>query len=223
MGDSLKQKLLLTLSDAVVEMDEDKSVAAAQEYIENGFDAYEGIEQGLAHGMNRASRLYAEEQYFVPELLLCSDAMYAALDILKPCLKKAESAAKKRVVIGVVQGDTHDIGKNLVKIMLETAGFDIIDLGRDVAPADFVEKAKEIDAQLIALSTLMTTTMDEMKEVIDLLKKEKIRDQFKVLVGGGPVSGGYAKSIGADGYAPNAAEATKIAKELIAKGCRNRN
>jgi len=219
MCNNLKQKLLQDLSDAVVDMDEEKAASAAKEYVEHGFDVYEAIDQGLAYGMNRASKLYEEEEYFVPELLLCSDAMYTGLDIIRPHLKRRDNGEQKRVVIGVLQGDTHDIGKNLVKIMLETAGFDVLDLGRDVPPGTFVEKAKEINADLIALSTLMTTTMDTMKDVIGVLNNENIRDQFKVIVGGGPVSRNYAKSIGADGYAPNAAEAVKVAKDLVSSCC----
>jgi methylmalonyl-CoA mutase cobalamin-binding domain/chain len=123
---------------------------------------------------------------------------------------------KQKVVIGVVEGDTHDIGKNLVKIMLETSGFDITDLGRDVPPVRFVETAREINADIIALSTLMTTTMDGMQEVVNLLEQQNVRDSFKVMVGGGPISPAFAKRIGADGYASNAAEAVKLAKALLA-------
>ncbi|ATW27796.1 corrinoid protein [Candidatus Formimonas warabiya] len=215
MGDFSKEKLLQDLSDAVVNMEEEKVVTAARRYAENNFDAYEGIDLGLACGMNRASKLYEEEEYFVSELLLCSDAMYAGLDVLRPYLKRKNDPAKHKAVIGVVQGDTHDIGKNLVKIMLETAGFDVVDLGRDVPPLDFVNKAKEIGADLIALSTLMTTTMDGMKEVIEILVEENLRDRFKVIVGGGPISRNFAQLIGADGYAPNSAEAVVLAKALV--------
>lgn len=219
MSDNLKQKLLQDLSDSVLEMEEEKTAAAAKEYVEHEFDAYEAIDQGLAKGMNRASKLFEEEEYFVPELILCSDAMYTGLEIVRPHLKKEDNTAKKMVVIGVLQGDTHDIGKNLVKIMLEAGGFDVIDLGRDVSPVVFVEKAKEINADLIALSTLMTTTMNGMKDVISLLKEEHIREQYKVIIGGGPVSSNFAQLIGADGYASNAAEAVKLARYLVFGRC----
>ncbi|SEM68293.1 methylmalonyl-CoA mutase C-terminal domain-containing protein/methyltransferase cognate corrinoid proteins [Syntrophus gentianae] len=210
-----KDQLHKDLSDAVLDMEEEKTVSIAKTIVENRMDAYQAIENGLSDGMNRAGRLYEEEEYFIPELLLCSDAMYAGLDVLRPHLKVNEEAAKQKVVIGVVEGDTHDIGKNLVKIMFETSGFDVVDLGRDVPPKDFVEKAKEIDARIIALSTLMTTTMNGMKEVIALLEKENIRDRFKVMVGGGPISQGFAERIGADGYAANASEAAKLARKLV--------
>lgn len=145
---------------------------------------------------------------------MCSDAMYAGLDILKPHLKYDDSEQKHKVVIGVVEGDTHDIGKNLVKIMMETEGFEVVDLGRDIPPRDFVEKAKEIDADIICLSTLMTTTMCGMEEVIKILNEENIRDKFKVMVGGGPISNSFAERIGADAYTTDASKAAKRAKEL---------
>lgn len=211
-----KETLLKRLSDGVVEMEEDDVIKASKEYIEAGYPVFEGIMQGLVDGMNRASELYDEEEYFVTDVLLCSDAMYEGLNILRPHLP-AEDANKEKLkgVIGVVEGDTHDIGKNLVKIMLETAGFEMIDLGRDVPLQSFVSKAKEIGADFVCLSTLMTTTMGGMKTVIDLLKEEGIRNEVKVLIGGGPISQKYCEKIGADGYSANAVEAVKLAKRLL--------
>ncbi len=208
-----KDELLKKLSDAVVEMDEELTVAIAHETLAAGIDAYAAIDGGLSHGMERAGQLFEEEEYFIPELLMCSDAMYAGLEVLKPHLKTT-TEKKGTVVIGVIEGDTHDIGKNMVRIMLETGGFEVHDLGRDVPPRVFVDKAKEVNATIIALSTLMTTTMDGMGQVVRLLQEENIRDSYKVMVGGGPISPGFAKKIGADGYAVNAAEAVKVAKEL---------
>jgi len=213
-----KEQLFRYLSDAVVEMEEEKTVTISNNIIEENIDAYEAIEKGLSDGMNRAGQLYEEEEYFIPELLTCADAMYAGLDILKLHLKVDDAGIKNKVVIGVLEGDTHDIGKNLVKIMLETSGFEVIDLGRDIPPKYFVDKAKEVDAKIIALSTLMTTTMEGMKEVLAILKKEKLRDQIKVMVGGGPISQGFANRIGADGYAINASEAAKLAIKLVVGG-----
>lgn len=207
-------ELLKGLSDAVVDMDETGTVTLAKEVVEEQHDSYQAIEKGLADGMDRAGKLFEEEEYFIPELLMCSDAMYAGLDILKPHLKIDNQKEKYKAVIGVVEGDTHDIGKNLVKIMLETSGFEIFDLGRDVPPKDFVSKAKEVNAQIIALSTLMTTTMDGMAEVIRLLKQENIREKFAVMVGGGPISQSFADRIGADGYSKDAAEAARLARRL---------
>jgi len=210
----LKQKQLMQLSDSVVNMDEDMTVELAQKYIENSFDPYEAITQGLAHGMDRAGKLYEEEEYYIPELLMCADAMYAGLDVLRPHLKQNELEDKHKVVIGVVEGDTHDIGKNLVKIMFETSGFDVVDLGRDVPPVDFVEKAKEINADIIALSTLMTTTMEGMKEVMHLLVKDQLQDKIKVMIGGGPISKSFADKLGAY-YAEDASKAAKLAHDLV--------
>ncbi|TCO72699.1 corrinoid protein [Marinisporobacter balticus] len=214
----LKKSLLQDLANCVVEMEEERVQEVASRYIENKFDALEGINEGLAKGMEQAGQLYEEEEYYIPELLMCSDSMYTGLDTLKPHIVRSEESEKYKAVIGVVEGDTHDIGKNLVKIMMETAGFDVIDLGRDIAPRDFVEKAKEIGAQIICLSTLMTTTMVGMEEVIKILKKENIRDQFKVMVGGGPISQNFADKIGADAYTNSAGEAAKVAKELAWEG-----
>ncbi|WP_027715432.1 corrinoid protein [Desulfuromonas sp. TF] len=209
-----REDILQDLADGVLNLDEDLAVSAAREAIDAGLDAFDAITNGLVVGMNKAGNLYDEEEYFVPELLICSDALYAALDILKPHIKLQKDEEKIGCVIGVVEGDTHDIGKNLVKIMLDVAGFEIHDLGRNVPLADFVEKAKEVGAQMICLSTLMTTTMDGMSTVVEMLKEEGIRDRFKVLVGGGPISQAFADRIGADGYADNAANAVRVAKQL---------
>lgn len=210
-----KEELLEKLAEAVFEMEEEEAVEIAREYLAEGYPAFDGIMLGLVEGMNRASVLFDEEEYFVTDILLCSDAMYAGLEVLKPYLQE-ESKGEKRVgIIGVVEGDTHDIGKNLVKIMLETAGFDMIDLGRDVAPEQFVAAAKEFDAEFVCMSTLMTTTMSVMETVIHLLEEAGIRDQVKVMVGGGPVSQKFAEKIGADGYSQNAVDAVRLAKKLL--------
>lgn len=210
-----KEELLKRLSDGVLDMEEDDVAEAAREYLDAGYPALDGIMEGLVDGMDRAGQLFEEEEYFVTDILLCSDAMYAGLDILKPYLPDEEEEAKRKGVIGVVEGDTHDIGKNLVKIMLETAGFEMIDLGRDVPYQKFVDTAREEKAEFICMSTLMTTTMGGMEEVIRLLEKEGMRDKVKVMIGGGPISQRYADKIGADGYSQNAVEAVKLAKSLL--------
>ena len=211
-----KEKLLAELDRCVLEMEDEAVTGVAQEYVDKGYDAYEGIVNGLSRGMEKAGELYEQEEYFVPELLICSDAMYNGLDVLRPHLPKDASRGSVAVVIGVVQGDTHDIGKNLVKIMLEAAGFQVYDLGRDVEPRAFVEKAKEVGARIICLSTLMTTTMHNMKAVVDLLREEGLQDQIKVMIGGGPVSQAYAAQIGADAYTTDAAAAAGWAKGMVA-------
>lgn len=206
--------LLQELSAAVVEMDEDRAIAAANALVAAGIDAFLGIEQGLAAGMERAGQLFEEEEYFIPELLLCSDAMYAGLEVLKPHLKKT-TGDKTKIVIGVIKGDTHDIGKNIVKIMLETAGYELIDLGRDVPPAEFIRQAEAVGAKIIAIGTLMTTTMPGMEEVSRLLTANGKRDDFRLLIGGGPISQAFADSIGADVYAVNAADAVRKVRALL--------
>lgn len=211
-----REELLERLSECVVEMEDEDVVDVATEYLEAGHSAFDGIMDGLVDGMNKASDLYDEEEYFVTDVLLCSDAMYAGLDVLRPHLpEEASKQEKHKVVIGVVEGDTHDIGKNLVKIMMDTNSFEVYDLGRDVPLTDFVDKAVEVGASVIAMSTLMTTTMGGMKTVIDMLKERGIRDQFKVIIGGSPISQKYAEEIGADGYSKNAVEAVKVAKKLL--------
>jgi corrinoid protein of di/trimethylamine methyltransferase len=197
-------------------MDEDHARELSIEAVERGFDAYITIERGLVDGMGRAGELFEAEEYFIPELLLCSDAMYAGLDILRPHLKVEDANQRRfKVVIGVVEGDTHDIGKNLVKIMLEASGFDVIDLGRDIPAQKFVDTAVAESADIIALSTLMTTTMDAMAEVVENLQTNNLRERFKVIVGGGPISPAFAKRIHADGYASSAPNAVKLVKQLV--------
>ncbi len=210
-----KEGMLKKLAQSVVDMDEEASEQLSRDFVEAGFDAYDGIASGLALGMDEAGRLYEEEEYYIPELLLCSDAMYSGLEVLKPHLKKEDSSESLRAVVGVVEGDTHDIGKNLFKVMLETVGFEVFDLGRDVPPKDFVDKAKEVGAHLVGMSTLMTTTMPNMPVVVELLKSHGMRDNTVVMVGGGPISRSFAQKIGADGYAPEASAAARLAKELV--------
>lgn len=207
--------ILKTIADNVVEMEEELTAENAEKALKMNISPLTIINQGLVKGMNEAGRLFEENEYFVPELLLCSDAMYAGLKVITPHIKKEETHVVGKIVIGVVEGDTHDIGKNLVKVLLQAAGFEIIDLGRNVPAREFVNKAKQEDADLICLSTLMTTTMSEMEKVIKILKEEKMRDKIKVLVGGGPISESFARSIGADGYGENAAMAVRLAKKVL--------
>jgi corrinoid protein of di/trimethylamine methyltransferase len=208
-------QLYKKLSDSVVEMEEDETIALSEEAVEKGYDAYEAIEAGLSDGMERAGKLFEEEEYFIPELLMCSDAMYAGLNILEPHIKIENQKAKQKVVIGVIEGDTHDIGKNLVKTMLSASGFDVFDLGRDVPPQTYVDKAEEIGADVIAISTLMTTTMPGMETVIKILVERGLRSKYKVIIGGGPISQAYADKIGADGYSVNAADAVRLLRRLF--------
>jgi dimethylamine corrinoid protein len=211
-----QEELLVALSDCVLNMEDETVGEVAQEYIDNGYPALDGIVNGLVVGMQGAAELYEQEEYFIPELLICSDAMYNGLEVLRPHLDKCESQKKKKIVIGVVEGDTHDIGKNLVRIMLEAAGYEMYDLGRDVVLQRFIDKTKEIDADIIAMSTLMSTTMPAMGKVIEMLEAEGIRDRVKVIIGGAPISLAFAQKIGADGYSASAVEAVKLVDRLLA-------
>ena len=216
-----KQIMLSQMAEAVVDMDEDLVEEAATEYVNAGHDALEGITSGLSAGMEEVGHLYEEQEYYIPELLICSEVMYKGMDILRPHLNKVstDDKVKLKAVVGVVEGDTHDIGKNLFKIMLETQGFEVFDLGRDVPPDQFIDKAKEVGANLNGMSTLMTTTMKNMEVTIEKLKEAGIRDSIVVMVGGGPISHDFAMKIGADGYEAEASRAAETAKQLVMKKC----
>lgn len=212
-----KEQLFMEINGAIVEMEEDRVVELAKKTLELNIPANETITGGLVSGMKEVSRLYEEEEYFLPEVLMCSDAFNVGLDVIKPYLDKNSMGEPIKVVIGVVEGDTHDIGKNLVKIMMEASDFEVWDLGRDVPLDKFIEKAEEINASIIGMSTLMTTTMDGMRVVIDKLKEKNIRDKYKVMIGGGPISQHFAKAIGADLYAKDANEAVRRAREIMGR------
>jgi len=206
-------ELLKGLYDAVVDMDEEAAAEISHSVLDEGVDAYQAVMEGLAKGMDKVGELYLTQVYFVPEILLCSDALYAALDILKPHIKTDEAEAKGKIVIGVVEGDIHDIGKNLVKIMFDAAGWTIYDLGRDVKLEKFVEEQQRTKADVVALSALMTTSMLAIPKVIEMIKTQD--PNVAIMVGGAPLSPDIAKKYGADGYAKNAGEAVKEATAML--------
>ncbi|AKB24043.1 5-methyltetrahydrofolate--homocysteine methyltransferase [Methanosarcina sp. MTP4] len=210
-----RDEILNGLAEAVVEGDASKCVELANKALENNVDAYDAVINGCAHGMSIVSDKYEKREMFVPEILLAARAMQGAVDILKPYIKADEIKESGRVAIGVVLGDIHDIGKNLVKLLLETAGLTVFDLGKDVIPEDFQDKIKEEHVDLVALSALMTTSMMEMKEDVKLFKEEF--PAVKIMVGGAPVSQEFCDSIGADGYADNASEAIRVAQRLLSE------
>ena len=215
MGSEERMKELLgELKDGVIEYDEDRVKVAAQALVDEGFDAYEGIMDGLAAGMEVVGELFDSQEYFVPEVLMCADALYAGLDILRPNVDmKGRETVKGEVVIGVVEGDVHDIGKNLVKMMFDVAGFTVYDLGRDVPLDKFVQEQLRTDSDLVCLSAMMTTTMTGMKKVIDDLHAKN--PNVKIMIGGAPVSQDVAEKYGADGYAKDANNALKDAINMI--------
>ena len=211
-----QRELLDLLADDVTQMREDEVVEHAKEYIEAGYPAYEAIMEGLIVGMGRTSWLYEQGEYFVTDVLLSSEAMYAGLEALRPYLPTLDVDGRKPVgIIGAIEGDTHDIGKNLTKVMLEAGGFEMIDLGRDVELDEFVKATLEHRPDLVCLSTLMTTTMSGMGKIIDKLVEAGVRDEVKVIIGGTPTSPAFAEKIGADGWSENAVEAVKLAKRLL--------
>jgi len=210
-----KEDILNGLADAVVEGDDDIAEELAQKALDEGVDAYEAIVDGLSKGMKIISDMYERGEAFVPSLLLAADAMYAGMDILTPYLNADTSATPRNVIIGTVEGDVHDIGKNLVKTMMTAAGFNMIDLGNDVPLNKFAETAKENHASGISMSTLMTTTMGGMETVIEQLQEEGIRDSMVVMVGGAPISEAFASSVGADGTALDASAAVETMTSLV--------
>ncbi|MSU03004.1 corrinoid protein [Tissierella pigra] len=211
-----KEKLFGEISEAVVDMEDELVEELCNKSLELSIPADETISKGLVNGMDKVGQLYEEQEYFLPEVLTCSDTLNIGLDILKPHIKAEATDNSIKVVIGVVEGDTHDIGKNLVKIMTESAGIEVYDLGRDVPLNNFILVAEEVGADFICMSTLMTTTMMGMKTVIDTLKEKNIRDKYKVMIGGGPISQRFADEIGADAYTADANEAVKRMKSMIA-------
>jgi len=170
--------------------------------------------KALIAAMDEVGRRYEEGDFFVPEMLIAARAMQSGLHVLKPHLVQGDVGSAGKIVIGTVKGDLHDIGKNLVAMMLEGAGFEVIDLGTDVDPQRFVQSAKD-GAQVIGLSALLTTTMSNMAVTIDALKQAGVRDQVKVIVGGAPVTAEFAKQIGADGFAPDASTAARVVRQLL--------
>lgn len=203
------------LYQAIVAGDNKGAVATTQRGLDDGREPQVLIDEGMIPAMSEVGRRFEEEEYFVPELLLSARAMKAALEILRPMLADCGAEPVGRVVVGTVQGDLHDIGKNLVAAMLEGAGFEIVDLGADVSPSRFVEAVRESKANLVGLSALLTVTMPSMKSTIEELEKAGLRDGVKVLVGGAPLSSEYAKEISADAYADNASAAVRTARQLI--------
>lgn len=209
-----KKDLLEQIAEAVATYDEDACTHLCKSLLEDGFDPYEGIMQGLAAGMDQVGKLYEEKQYFVPELLLCSDALYAGLDVLRPHVKSKERNERVvKILIGVVEGDIHDIGKNLVKTMFEAAGWEVHDLGKDVKVNRFVEAQQKVMADVVGLSALMTTSMLAMPKIIESLKTQY--PDVVIMLGGAPLSPEISQKYGADGYARDAVTAVKEATRLL--------
>jgi corrinoid protein of di/trimethylamine methyltransferase len=207
---------LQVLYQAVLNGDDQTSRQVTQEALAAGTEAMKLVSDYMVPAMTEVGRRFECDEYFVPELLLSARAMKAAMDLIRPLLVAAGAEPAGRVVIGTVKGDLHDIGKNLVSAMLEGGGFEVIDLGVNVTPEQFITAVKEKKAHIVAMSALLTTTMQSMKLTIDALKQAGIRDRVKVLVGGAPLTQRYADEIGADGYSESAAGASPLARRVLA-------
>ncbi|MBN2073083.1 MAG: corrinoid protein [Actinobacteria bacterium] len=202
------------LADAIIRGDNVASKDLAQKLVAEGVSAIDILNDGLMPGMNVVGKKFKANEMYIPEVLIAARAMHAAMDIIKPLLAETGEAGKGSVVIGTVQGDLHDIGKNLVGMMLEGGGYNVVDLGVDVSVEKYVEAMKTNDTKILGLSALLTTTMPGMKEVIDALKADPATADVKVMVGGAPLTQEYADSIGAAGYAPDASSAVDLADSL---------
>ena len=203
------------LSDAVIKGDINKAVAETQVAIDAGSNVQSIIDEGLITAMDEVGDRFSKGIIFVPQMLRSAKTMQECMKLLEPLLKEGEVTTKGKVLIGTVKGDLHDIGKNLVSMMMEGAGFTVTDLGVDVPPEKFVQKAQEIEPDIIGMSALLSTTMPSMPQTIEALAKAGIRDKVKVMIGGAPVTAKYAQEIKADSYSPDAGSAVTEAKKLL--------
>ena len=209
------QRLLESLKKAIIDIDEATAEKVAEEIIDNQIEPNMAIKYAIADGAVEVGEKFDSGEYFLPHLVMAGDLMDAVGKILEKNIPAEQIVKKRIVIIGAVQGDMHSVGKNLVATMLRSGGFEVLDMGVDVTSMAFIDKAKEINADMIALSSLLTTTMPYQKEVVEDLKAMGIRDQYKVMVGGGPVTREFAEDIGADGYGKDAMEAVEEAKKLF--------
>jgi len=208
-----EKELIEGLQDAVIHYKVDEARNLANEAVASGADAYKMTMEGLAGGMEVVSEKFDSHEYFVPETLLCAKALYAALDILKPHIKQKEGSSKGQVVLGVMQGDVHDLGKNLIKAIFESAGWQVHDLGRDVPLKKFVEEQLRTDSDIVMLSAMMTTSMVGMKKLIPMIKEKN--PNVKIMIGGSPVSERTVDEYGADSTADNAPNALREAMTML--------
>ncbi len=213
-----REAMLKGLAEAVLSFDSETAKTAAIKALKAGIDPVEAVEKGLKKGIDTVGEMFARDEIYLPHLLMAADALNAAVQVLEVAIPKAklEEIRVGTVVIGTVKDDIHDIGKNIVAAMLKASGFEVHDLGKDVKAEAFVDKAKEVKADIICVSSLMTTTMPGQREVMEELDYQGLREGFLVTVGGGPVTREWADRIGADGYAENATEAVALARRLMA-------
>lgn len=203
------------IKKAVVDMEVEKVKDLIGKLLKNQQPPDEILEKGLIAGMKEVGRLFSCKEYFVPEVLMASEAFYGGFDLINPLLKTDKMKEKGKIVIGVVEGDIHDIGKNIVKVMLEASGYPVVDLGKDVPTEKFIETVTRENPKILAMSALMTTTMMKMRDVVKGLEQKKLRNKVKVIIGGAPANNDFAKRIGADGYGEDASAAVTLVEELI--------
>ena len=210
--------ILEEIISATVDGDEEKTVTLARQAMADGMEPFEVIQNGYARGMEIVGEKFATLEYFLPEVMLSADAMTAAIEVLKPYLKnRGKQGSRGTIVIAKIQGDMHDLGKNIVKIMLEAAGFVVHDLGADVAVRDLIDNAAAVQADIIAASAILTTTMAHMPDINGILEELGIRDRYMIMLGGAPVIPQLAQVVGADGYGEDASEAVAVARRLMQK------
>ena len=207
---------LETIREGILTGDIETVVRGCNALVESGMPPLEIINDGLIAGMNVVGKKFKVGDMFMPEVLMSARAMGAGIEIVKPLIAEEDVPTAGKVVIGTVEGDLHDIGKNLVVIMLESSGYDVVNLGVDIPPQGFVEAVKQHKPDILGLSALLTTTMLAMKETLDVLKEAGVREGLKVIVGGAPVTADFAEEIGADGYAPDGPAAVELADRLLA-------
>jgi 5-methyltetrahydrofolate--homocysteine methyltransferase len=208
--------ILSKISTAVIEGNFNDSPELTQSALDEGFGADEILNKGLMPGMDHVGVEFKAGNMFVPEVLRSARTMHGGMEVIRPLLADTDASSAGLVLLGTVKGDLHDIGKNLVGMMCEGAGFDVVDLGKDIEPEAFVEAVKEHNPDILGMSALLTTTMRAMEQTIKALEEAGIRDTVKVMIGGAPVTKAFGEKIGADAYAPNAASAADMAKRFVA-------
>lgn len=209
------EQIIQELYDSVLVGDEQRAKAAAEKSLEAGISPLSSVNDGLTPGIREIGERFSRSEAFLPEMVMSATAMEAALGVLEPHFTGEESQKKGKVLIGTVQGDIHDIGKNIVIALLKVNGYEVIDIGRDIASTEFVDKAIDLGVEIVGLSGLLTTSLPMMRDIIQMMEEDGVRDRFKVIIGGGPTSQEYADQIGANGYGETAHDAVMLCNQLV--------
>lgn len=209
-----KEELLRRIADAVVNLDVEEARKSAEEALEMGIPPLEAITEGMAKGLQKVGELFEKKEYFLADMIMAAEAFKEGMDVLTPHIKK-EGSRKGAIIMGTVKDDVHDLGKNVVSTLLASEGYDVYDLGIDVPAEEFVKKAKEVDADVVGLSALLTTTMERIPEIIEVFKKEGLRERVRIIIGGRPITPEFAEEVDADAYCEDAIKALEIVRELL--------